>query len=100
HTAPGLGIAREGDRGQGPAPVLGPQLRPRPPGDRPAADDPAGSAAGALNPSDPPTDPGSDQAGVPPPLRARPGSSTFTIEGRSAPGLFVVGWIATLAGLA
>jgi len=53
-----------------------------------------------LNPSDPPTDPGSDEAGVPPPLPARPGSSTFTIEGRSAPGLFVVGWIATLAGLA
>lgn len=32
----------------------------------------------------------------PPP---RPGTSTFTIEGRSAPGLFVVGWLATLIGL-
>jgi uncharacterized protein len=29
----------------------------------------------------------------------RPGASTFTIEGRSAPGLFVVGWLATLVGL-
>lgn len=31
--------------------------------------------------------------------RDRPGASTFTIEGRSAPGLFVVGWLATLVGL-
>jgi membrane protease YdiL (CAAX protease family) len=29
----------------------------------------------------------------------RPGRSTFTIEGRSAPGLFVVGWLAALLGL-
>ena len=29
----------------------------------------------------------------------RPGASTFTIDGRSAPALFVVGWLATLAGL-
>ena len=28
-----------------------------------------------------------------------PGRSTFTIEGRSAPGLFVLGWLATLLGL-
>lgn len=28
----------------------------------------------------------------------RPGTSTFTIEGRTAPGLFVVGWLATLMG--
>jgi len=32
---------------------------------------------------------------APPP---RPGTSTFTIEGRSAPGLFVAGWIATIIG--
>jgi uncharacterized protein len=31
---------------------------------------------------------------------ARPGLSTFTIEGRAAPGLFVVGWLASLAGIA
>ncbi|HUQ78246.1 MAG TPA: type II CAAX endopeptidase family protein [Patescibacteria group bacterium] len=30
---------------------------------------------------------------------ARPGIGTFTIEGRAAPGLFVVGWLATIAGL-
>jgi membrane protease YdiL (CAAX protease family) len=29
----------------------------------------------------------------------RPGASIFTIEGRSAPGLFVVGWLGTLVGL-
>lgn len=35
----------------------------------------------------------------PPDRPPRPGISTFTIEGRSAPGLFVVGWLATLIGL-
>ena len=30
----------------------------------------------------------------------RPGASTFTIEGRAAPGLFVVGWLASILGLA
>ncbi|MBA2381998.1 MAG: CPBP family intramembrane metalloprotease [Chloroflexi bacterium] len=30
---------------------------------------------------------------------ARPGLSTFTIEGRAAPGLFVVAWLATIIGL-
>jgi membrane protease YdiL (CAAX protease family) len=29
----------------------------------------------------------------------RPGASIFTIEGRAAPGLFVVGWLATIIGL-
>ena len=39
-------------------------------------------------------------ASTPPPLPpARPGVATFTIEGRAAPGLFVVGWLATIAGL-
>ncbi len=38
-----------------------------------------------------------DLPAVPP---ARPGLSTFTLEGRAAPGLFVVGWLATIAGLA
>ena len=32
------------------------------------------------------------------PPSARPGLGTFTIEGRAAPGLFVVGWLATLLG--
>ena len=79
-----------------PAPVVGPERRTHPSGDRPAAGVLAGSPAGALNPTDPPAGPGPDEAGAPP---TRPGTSTFTIEGRSAPGLFVVGWIATLVGL-
>jgi len=39
---------------------------------------------------------------VPAPATGGPGSlgvSTFTIEGRSAPALFVVGWLATLLGM-
>ena len=42
-------------------------------------------------------DPHDPDAPVP---SARPGASTFTIEGRAAPGLFVVGWLASLLGLA
>ena len=38
-------------------------------------------------------------ASADPAAPARPGAGTFTIEGRSAPGLFVVGWLATLIGL-
>jgi membrane protease YdiL (CAAX protease family) len=30
----------------------------------------------------------------------RPGASIFTIEGRAAPGLFLVGWLASILGLA
>ena len=30
---------------------------------------------------------------------SRPGLGTFTIEGRAAPGLFVVGWLGTISGL-
>jgi membrane protease YdiL (CAAX protease family) len=46
-----------------------------------------------LSSSDRPPDPED------PPSGRRPGASTFTIEGRSAPALFVVGWLATLVGL-
>jgi membrane protease YdiL (CAAX protease family) len=35
---------------------------------------------------------------IAPPTPPRPGTSTFTIEGRSAPALFVIGWLATIAG--
>ena len=50
-----------------------------------------------------PSDP-SAEAPTPPPTETpepqrRPGTSTFTIEGRSAPGLFVLGWLATIVGL-
>ena len=30
----------------------------------------------------------------------RPGASVFTIEGRAAPGLFIIGWLASILGLA
>jgi membrane protease YdiL (CAAX protease family) len=50
-----------------------------------------------------PHDPGSLEP-VPPvtpesPGPPRPGGTTFTIEGRAAPALFVVGWLATIIGL-
>jgi membrane protease YdiL (CAAX protease family) len=37
---------------------------------------------------------------APPSPPSRPGAGIFTIEGRAAPGLFVVGWLATILGLA
>ncbi|HEV7809503.1 MAG TPA: CPBP family intramembrane glutamic endopeptidase [Candidatus Limnocylindrales bacterium] len=40
-------------------------------------------------------DPDETPAAAPP----RPGLSTFTIEGRAAPALFVVGWLASILGL-
>jgi membrane protease YdiL (CAAX protease family) len=49
----------------------------------------------AAPPGAPPGPPG--EASDPAPQR--PGAGTFTIEGRAAPGLFVVGWLATIAGL-
>ncbi|MDO8483338.1 MAG: hypothetical protein Q7S35_00145, partial [Candidatus Limnocylindrales bacterium] len=43
----------------------------------------------------PPAEPASES----PTARVGPvGASTFTIEGRSAPALFVVGWLASLLG--
>ena len=42
-----------------------------------------------------------DDAEAPPPTPpTRPGLTTFTIEGRAAPGLFVGGWLASISGLA
>ncbi len=70
-----------------------------------------------MSSSGPPSDPGPDDAAadpasqiaeplVPPaigpdgpPLAPRPGTTIFTIEGRSAPALFVIGWLATVVGL-
>jgi membrane protease YdiL (CAAX protease family) len=43
-----------------------------------------------------PTDPADDDS--PPP--GRPGATTFTIEGRASPALFVIGWLGSLLGLA
>lgn len=72
-------------------------MTPQPPDPSSSSRDPA------LVPSDlgdedgsGPRSPGRDASPPPPP--ARLGTSTFTIEGRAAPGLFVLGWLATIAG--
>lgn len=57
--------------------------------------DPSATPADAT----PPADPADPAALADPATPSRPGAGTFTIEGRSAPGLFVVGWLATLIGL-
>jgi membrane protease YdiL (CAAX protease family) len=61
---------------------------------------------GSSDPDGPSTEaPEPDPAVAPEPLEsppappARPGAGTFTIEGRAAPALFVVGWLATLVGI-
>src|SRR3954465_12960134 len=54
-------------------------------------DSPEPPAEGSIVPAGPPP---------PPPAPGRPGLSTFTIEGRAAPGLYVVGWLASISGLA
>lgn len=41
-----------------------------------------------------------DDERPPSPPPPRPGASIFTIEGRAAPGLFVVGWLASILGFA
>jgi membrane protease YdiL (CAAX protease family) len=59
-------------------------------------------------PGGPPTNaadegPADGDGAVPAPAEAgpaRPGLGFFTIEGRAAPGLFVVGWLATILGFA
>ncbi|HEX7950186.1 MAG TPA: type II CAAX endopeptidase family protein [Candidatus Limnocylindrales bacterium] len=40
----------------------------------------------------------STEAPATPPIGVRPGASYFTIEGRQAPALFVIGWLASLVG--
>jgi membrane protease YdiL (CAAX protease family) len=64
-----------------------------------AADDSAAGENPAAAGENPAADaPGAGSPATPPP--ARPGLSLFTIEGRAAPGLFVVGWLASISGLA
>lgn len=63
---------------------------------------PGGDAPGDPPPASP-SDSTSDGAPSPGatlavPQPARPGLSTFTIEGRAAPGLFVIGWLASILG--
>jgi membrane protease YdiL (CAAX protease family) len=60
----------------------------------------AGPPAAPLVPSPRPTD---DQLNAPPgppsgSVPGRAGTGTFTIEGRAAPALFVIGWLASLFG--
>ncbi|MFI5226534.1 MAG: CPBP family intramembrane glutamic endopeptidase [Candidatus Limnocylindrales bacterium] len=57
--------------------------------DRPA------DAAGSIPPPDGDPGPPADAAD---PSSARPGLRTFTVEGRAAPGLFVLGWLAFIMG--
>lgn len=66
--------------------------------------DPSATPAGDATPAvpSPPVDPATlvDRAApADSATPARPGAGTLTIEGRAAPGLFVVGWLATLVGL-
>jgi membrane protease YdiL (CAAX protease family) len=53
---------------------------------------PPGHADGVASPS------GHAEGLSSPPQPTRPGLGLFTIEGRAAPGLFVVGWLATILG--
>jgi uncharacterized protein len=69
-------LTSSGPGDPGPEPPLPPPLVPP---DRPAA-----AASPASNETAPP---------------ARLGTQTFTIEGRAAPALFVVGWLATISGV-
>jgi membrane protease YdiL (CAAX protease family) len=80
----------------------------RPPGGDPPNPPDVPPGGDAPNPSDSaPTGPGSDtprpssplwpEPTDPPP--GRPGASIFTIEGRAAPGIYLVGWLATVIGL-
>jgi len=64
-------------------------------------DGPPPEGDGDLSPTGPADelDPPGPPSG-PTPQPTRPGLSTFTIEGRAAPGLFVVGWLATISGIA
>jgi len=41
-----------------------------------------------------------DSAITDPPLPSRPGLRTFSLDGRRAPGLYLVGWLASLLGVA
>lgn len=69
-------------------------MTPQPPDPSPSSPDPSSDQR---DPSDS-NGSGPADGGTFPAPRARPGTSTFTIEGRAAPGLFVLGWLATLAG--
>jgi membrane protease YdiL (CAAX protease family) len=86
-----------------------PDDRPVDPSDPATTDTDAGGAApaGPVPGGRGPGGPDDPTAGISPPPDAavsgvtgppRPGTGTFTIEGRSAPALFVIGWLGTLIG--
>jgi membrane protease YdiL (CAAX protease family) len=54
----------------------------------------------AEGPDDPTHPPAVEDGSPSPPATGRPGAAMFTIEGRAAPALFVVGWLATILGFA
>ncbi|MEA2613240.1 MAG: protease family protein [Chloroflexota bacterium] len=68
---------------------------PRDPGPSDPVDPSTDAADRSVRPE--PADPTDPRPPPAPP--ARPGAGTFTIEGRAAPALFVVGWLATLVGI-
>ena len=65
-------------------------------------DDPNEGVPGLTTPNPEPDPEGRPvpAAASPPVPPNRPGASTFTIEGRASPALFVIGWLASLLGLA
>jgi membrane protease YdiL (CAAX protease family) len=74
-------------------------LPPEPPPEGAADAEGSRSSPEAAIPLDPRPSAASGAPGAPEsPNGYRPGASTFTIEGRSAPALFVIGWLATLLG--
>jgi membrane protease YdiL (CAAX protease family) len=76
--------------------LIPPEREPPPDAAAPTVPDPdIPVVAAPLVPAPPAPAPTATEAGVP----DRPGASTFTIEGRAAPALFVVGWLGTLVGL-
>ena len=72
--------------------------------DRPPDPGPDGTEGSAPPRVDGPLVPPGESTGplgenAPPPPPPRLGTTTFTIEGRSAPALFVVGWLGSLVGI-
>lgn len=67
--------------------------------DRPDSTDSSNTEPGsASTPAEAGPPPPADEAG-PPPTPARLGLRTFSLEGRRAPGLYLVGWLGTVLGL-
>ena len=69
-----------------------------PPVGRPDATDDGPATAAAADPPSADEPPAASEPPAPTAPQNRPGLGLFTIEGRAAPGLFVVGWLATILG--